>query len=290
MIHIGLSSYSLFMALHSGRLDIFGAIRFAAENGAENIEIVPGGPLTVNEENADAIREAVRSAGMTVSSYSIAADFLKPSADERRAEKDRVKREVEIAARLGTTRMRHDCGGRTGDANTQENFEADFPVIADSCGEIADWAERFGIVTSVENHGFYMQGSERLRRLVVAVGRANFRTTLDVGNFLCFDEDPFSAVMNNLPYASMIHFKDFHIRGRNMPPPQPDKGYIRTLHGRFIRGAVTGDGDIDLDGIARLIRQSGYDGCLSVEFEGWGDCLEASARALRNVRNIFDRI
>lgn len=184
--------------------------------------------------------------------------------------------------------MRHDCGWRAAEENTQENFEKDFPLFVDACGEIADYAAKYGITTSVENHGFYVQNSERVRRLVVAVGRKNFRTTLDVGNFLCVDEDPVSAVMNNLPYASMIHFKDFHIRRQVTPPPCTD-GYIKTLHNNYIRGAITGDGDIDLDTISRLIKESGYDGFLSVEFEGWGDCIEGCSRALKNVIALFER-
>jgi sugar phosphate isomerase/epimerase len=149
-------------------------------------------------------------------------------------------------------------------------------------------AAKYGITTSVENHGFYVQSSERVRRLVVAVGRNNFRTTLDVGNFLCVDEDPVSAVKNNLPYASMIHFKDFHIRRQATPPPDT-AGYIKTLHDNYIRGAITGDGDVDLDTISKLIKASDYDGFLSVEFEGWGDCIEGCTRAMKNVLAIFER-
>ena len=111
------------------------------------------------------------------------------------------------------------------------------------------------------------------------MNRDNFRTTMDVGNFLCVDEDPEVATMNNIRYASMVHFKDFHIR-RN--PPCKD-GYIPTTHGRFIRGAITGDGDINLAGIVKIIKAANYDGFLSIEYEGWEECKSSCERAMKNV-------
>lgn len=290
MVTVGITSYSLSRAINSEKISIPEAIRLAAELGAKHFEVSPSGKLILNGNDAltSLVKEEVKKAGMVLSSYTVGANFVQPDMEAYRKEIERVKTEVEVGAKLGVTRMRHDCGWRGGVENTQENFEKDFPLFVDACGEIADYAAKYGITTSVENHGFYVQSSERVRRLVVAVGRNNFRTTLDVGNFLCVDEDPVSAVKNNLPYASMIHFKDFHIRRQTTPPPDT-AGYIKTLHDNYIRGAITGDGDVDLDTISKLIKASGYEGFLSVEFEGWGDCIEGCTRAMKNVLTIFER-
>ena len=127
-----------------------------------------------------------------------------------------------------------------------------------------------------------MQASERVQRLVLKVNRDNFRTTMDVGNFLCVDEDPECAAMNNVGFASMVHFKDFHIR-RAVSNPE---GYIKTLHGRFIRGAITGDGDVNLAAIVKILKNAGYSGFLSIEYEGWDECKSACIRAIRNVKEL----
>lgn len=290
MVTVGITSYSLSRAVNNDKMTVEEAIRFSAEHGAKHLEVSASGKLILNGNDAllDLVKKEVKNAGMVISSYTLGANFVKESMEEYRNEIKRIKEEVEVGARLGATRMRHDCGWRSGEENTQENFEKDFPLFVDACGEIADHAAKYGITTSIENHGFYVQNSERVRRIVVSVGRKNFGTTLDVGNFLCVDEDPVSAVMNNLPYATMIHFKDFHIRRQATPPPDTT-GYIKTLHNKYIRGAITGDGDVDLDTIAKLIKGSNYDGFLSVEFEGWGDCVEGCARALKNVQEIFAR-
>ena len=281
MLKVGLSSYSLSRAISNGEMDIFGAIKFTAERGGKHIEIVPGNSYVVtgNDQLAADIVKAVKAAGMEISSYTIGANFMLPTAEEIKKEIARVKKEVDTAAKLGVTRMRHDAGWRPVPETTCEQFEKDLVIAVDACGEIADYAKQYGITTSVENHGFHFQGSERIQRLVLGVNRDNFRTTMDVGNFLCVDEDPEVAAMNNIRFASMVHFKDFHIR---RTPPCKD-GYIPTAHGRFIRGAITGDGDVNLAAIVKIIKNADYDGFLSIEYEGWEECKSACDRAMKNV-------
>ena len=283
MIKIGFTSYSFAAALKSGEMNISQAIQFAAGLGAEHMEISPGSFGDMTDDMVGTIVKAARECKIDLSSYTIGANFVQPDAAAVAKEIERVKGQVEIAAKLGVTRMRHDCGWRPQPECTYENFNREVEIFADACGQIADKAKTYGIVTSIENHGFYVQGSERVQRVILAVNRDNFRTTLDVGNFLCVDEDPECAVLNNIGYASMIHFKDFHIR-RNVTDPA---GFIKTLHGRYIRGAVTGDGDVDLPTICKIIKNSGYDGYLSIEYEGREECKFACTRAIKNVRELM---
>ena len=283
MIKIGFTSYSFAAALRSGEMNISQAIQFAAGLGAEHMEISPGTFGDMTDDMVNTIVKAAKDCKIPLSSYTIGANFVQPDAAAVAKEIERVKKEVEIAAKLGVTRMRHDCGWRPQPECTYENFNREVEIFADACGQIADKAKTYGIVTSIENHGFYVQGSERVQRVILAVNRDNFRTTLDVGNFLCVDEDPECAVLNNIGYASMIHFKDFHIR-RHVTDPA---GFIKTLHGRYIRGAVTGDGDVDLPAICKIIKNSGYDGYLSIEYEGREECKFACTRAIKNVRELM---
>lgn len=282
MIKIGFTTYSFSSAVKDGRIDLIGALNLAAEYGAEQMEIASssGGVINGNHELISDIRKTAKEKNLVLSSYTTGANFVQPDPDALKNEIARVKTEVDTAAELGVTRMRHDCGWRPIPEAGLEQFELDLPVFIDCCGEIADYAAQYGITTSIENHGYYVQGSERVKRVVLGVNRKNFRTTLDVGNFLCADEDPVSAVMNNISIASMIHFKDFHIK-RNAP--LVEKGYIKTVHGNYLRGALTGDGDVDLKKISQIINDSGYEGSLSIEFEGWEDPLFACPRAFKNV-------
>ena len=284
MMKIGLSSYSLARAIQAGEMDIFGAMDFVKENGGEHIEIVPGafGEMTVTL--AEQIAQKAKNIQLELSSYTIGANFIQENAEAVQAEVERIKKEVEIAAILGVTRMRHDCAWREQARCTYADFEKDLPMLVDCCGQIADKAKGYGIVTSIENHGFYIQASERVLRLIFAVNRDNFRTTMDVGNFLCADEDPEAAALHNTPYASMVHFKDFFIR-RSVPCPE---GFIKTPAGRFLRGAVTGEGDVNLPAIVKILKANNYDGFLSIEYEGKEECKAGCIRALQNVRVLVE--
>jgi len=281
---VGLSTYSLSQAINAGEMDLMGAIQWIAENGGEQVEFSPSGYSFT--DNPDLIKAAVKKSkdlGLDIASYTIGANFIQDTEKEYCAEIDRVKKEVDIAGALGVKLMRHDAGNRPKEEATVENFEKDLPKLADACREVADHAKQYGITTSVENHGFHVQSSERVQRLVLMVDRDNFRTLVDIGNFLCVDEDPFSAVKNNLPFASHIHMKDFYIRKQ-----VPCDNWLETPHGNFLRGAIVGLGDVDVPRIIKLIKDSGYDNYISIEFEGWEECKLGSRVGMANVRKIWD--
>lgn len=283
---VGLSTYSLAHAIREAKMDVLGAIRWIAENGGEQVELSPAGyTLTGNPRLVEAIVLEAATCGIAISSYTIGANFIKPTEAEFRAEIERIKEEVDIGASLGVKRMRHDAGSRPAAETSVANFEADLPRLITACREVADHAARYGITTSVENHGYHVQNSERVQRLILGVDRPNFRTTLDVGNFLCADEDPVAAVKNNLPFASHVHFKDFYVRDAD-----PGEGWFRSRRGRFLRGAIVGQGDVPVAEIIGLIRKSGYDGFISIEFEGMEDCQKGSRIGMQNVRRLWDAI
>ncbi|MEN1989477.1 sugar phosphate isomerase/epimerase family protein [Paenibacillus hubeiensis] len=284
---VGLSTYSLQQALNRGDMTVLDAIRFIAEQGGEHVEIVPMGYSLVDQPDLiGQIGDTAAEVGIDISNYAIGANFVALESEEALEQEIRnVMNHVDIAAALGVTRMRHDVAFRPAHEGTVAQFETDLPIIVQACRRIADYAAERGITTSLENHGYYVQSSERIRRVLHETARDNFKTTLDVGNFLCVDEDPISAVKNNIPYASMVHAKDFYLRPESR---NPGEGWFQTAHGNYLRGAIVGHGDIDMYGVFRVLKQSGYDGYISVEFEGMEDCRTASRIAMDNVRRLWE--
>ncbi|TDQ41443.1 sugar phosphate isomerase/epimerase family protein [Aureibacillus halotolerans] len=278
----GVSSYSVSRAISSGHFDIFGAMEWIKEKGAEHIEIVPIG-FDVNVQVARDIRKKGQDIGLEISNYAIGGQVLTDDGQVSTAEVERLKREVDIAEALGVKRMRHDVASHRDDRLTINHFDRDLSALADACREVAQYAKGAEITTSVENHGFYVQGAERVSRLIAAVNETNFALTLDVGNYLCVDEEPEASVMKTLELASMVHFKDFLIRRGERTP---GGHWIQTPYGSYLRGTVIGDGGVDLSAIARRVAAS-YDGYVSVEFEGPEECLWAAELSLNNVKALF---
>ncbi|WP_018756392.1 sugar phosphate isomerase/epimerase family protein [Paenibacillus terrigena] len=283
---LGLSSYSLYQAMQSGQLTFSEAIEWAADHGAEHIEIVPlGFDLNKNPELIDVIRQTAEAKGIEISNYAIGANFITEDEASYEAEIARVMKEVDNAAALGVKLMRHDVASRS-DISIN-NFNSDLPKLADACRRIADHAAQYGITTSVENHGYYIQNADRVQALVHAVDRPNYRTTLDIGNFMCSDEESVVATKKNIGIASMVHIKDFYLRpaGQN-----PGRGWFPTSSGNYLRGAIAGHGDVNMREVLRVVKQSGYDGYLSLEFEGMEECRLASEIGLENIRRIWDEV
>ena len=287
---VGLSIYSLSRAIQEKEMDVLQAIQWIADNGGECVEISPPAELKLVEqpEMVKAIRQKAKDAGLDISSYSIGANFIQPDKAAYENEINRVIKEVDVANGLGVKFMRHDAASRPIPECGIEQFEKDLPQIVEACQRIADHAKQCGITTSVENHGYFMQKSDRVRILVSKVNRPNFKTTIDIGNFMCVDESPVAAVKNNISIASHIHFKDFYFRPFWWA--NPGEGWFPTLYGNFLRGAIVGQGDVDIKSVLKIIKGSGYDGYLSIEFEGIEECKLGSRIGIANLKRMLSEI
>jgi sugar phosphate isomerase/epimerase len=286
---VGLSTYSLVRELKAGTMTVFDVIQWIADNGGEHMEIVPYGFTVVdNPELADQIKEKAQSVGIELSQYSMPANFVQETEEEFDEEVARIKQHVDVANRLGIKTLRHDVTAFTlpPEDMTIHYFDKHFSKLVKGSQLIADYASQFGITTTIENHGFNVQSSDRVQRVIRAVNRSNFKTTLDIGNFLCIDEDPLVGVRKNVRYAQTVHFKDFYIRPYYKNPGGGD--WFRTVNENYLRGAIVGHGDINIREVMKLVKHSGYDGYLTVEFEGMEDCKIGSKIGMENVKRFWD--
>lgn len=285
----GLSTYSLLQAIRAGEMTVLDVIDWIADNGGEHMEIVPYGfTLVDNPELADAVRDKAKERGIDLSNYSMPANFVQETEEAFEAEVERVKLHVDLLHRMGIKHMRHDVTAFTlpKEQMTIEWFEENLHLMVEGSRRIADYAAQFGITTTLENHGFSAQASDRVQRILLSVNRPNFKTTLDVGNFLCVDENPLVGVKKNLPYASLVHVKDFYVRPFYEHPGEGD--WFLTVNDNYLRGAILGQGDLPMREIIKLIKQSGYDGYITLEFEGMEDCRVGSSIGLKNLKRFWD--
>ena len=288
-ITFGFSSYSFHSKLSTGEMTLPQVIEWIAASEGEHLELAVLGDdadspipnIASDPAYVDQIRTAAEAAGVPLTNLAIGADLS--DGDPKQIE--RVKKYVDLAERLGITRMRHDVVPHRGhEGDDTPLFEQVLPSIVAASKEIAQYAATKGITTSLENHGFFVQSAERVRRIIHAVDEPNFLTTLDVGNFVCVDEAPEVSVAQNLPYAMVVHFKDFYIRPADAAP---GAGWFRSRGGKHLRGAVVGNGDIDLRAVARAITESDFTGYAAIEFEGWEDCLLGCERGIAYAKSLF---
>ena len=251
----GMSCYCLDPAMKDGTMSVDDVVDYAVAHGCEHIEFVPfrlpfvTPERTLDWELIDHVREKCKSAGIEISTYSVNANLLKTDSEEEAMEIERVKRHIDVAEGLGLSRMRFDVASfvRPFSTNTIYNFNREFPQMVKNGTILCDYAAEKGINIVMENHGFFINGSERVLRLIEAIDRPNLKMTVDVGNFLCVDEDPVAAVKRCLHLAEMIHLKDFYIRKKELLPDQTEMfncnngSWFETMGGRMIRGSILGN-------------------------------------------------
>jgi sugar phosphate isomerase/epimerase len=85
----------------------------------------------------------------------------------------------------------------------------------------------------------------------------------------------------------MVHIKDFYVRSSEY---SPGEGWFRSAHGHYLRGAIVGHGDIDMPRVLRIVKQSGYDGYLSVEFEGLEPCKQGARAGLNQLKAMWEAL
>ena len=276
------SAYSYHRLLASGQMDLFQVMDKTKELGFDAIEFVefsaPEGKTLA--EFAAELRAYAEKIGLAISSYTVGANFLQADIP---AEIERVKGEVDIAAILGVPVMRHDVFYSYPDCYTGiRTFDAVLPIIAPAIREVSEYAATKGIITMSENHGFIAQDADRLLRLFTAVNCPNYRYLCDIGNFICADEDCAVSVGKMKDLIAHVHVKDFFIRSGM--EPDPGKGWFRTRAGNFGRGTIFGQGNIPTFQCLRIIKKSGYNGYVSLEFEGMEDTLQSIEIGLENLK------
>jgi len=290
---LAVSTYSLSRWLQEAGKPLEAALDWLAEHNVQAVEFVDfvGMSAATHEDaltRAAQLRRYCEQLGLHVAGYCTGAELLCPLTQQRQVI-DQVKRQADIAAALGAKTMRHDV--TRGPDNPLNNpavqattFAQVLKHIVPAIREIADHAQTLGLKTSLENHGFYMQASARVEKLILAVDHPNYGLTIDFGNFLCVNEDPVLAVTRLAKYAIMAHVKDFHVKPKKLAPPA---GWFATPTPIALRGAIAGHGVVDIPRQLRILKRAGYDGYLSLEFEGMEEPRFGVEHGLNYLRQIL---
>lgn len=267
---ISVTSYSFHDYINEDRLGLLGIIDKAADMGFDGIEFSEGTWTNgLDPDVARRIRECCAEKGLEVVCFAAGANFLAADFD---AEVENTKKKVDFAALMGTKMMRHDVGwGGFSGRQYSIGFDDALPTLAKGSRLVTEYAEQKGVVTMTENHGYFAQDADRVEKLVNKVAHKNYGALVDIGNFMCADEDPVRSVGIMAPYAKHIHAKDFFFKsGMNV---NPGEGWFRTRAMNYLRGAIIGQGDAKVYQSIQILKSKGYNGYVTVEFEGMEDPL-----------------
>ena len=270
---LSVTTYSFKKYIMNERCDYFKVCDIAKEIGFEGIEFInldhkdfgiTDNPLKTAKE----IKSYCDSIGLEISSYTVSGNLF---AEDIEAEVERLIECVDVAEALGVGVMRHDVCFKL-PSKYLYGYKDAITDIVPHIRRITEYAKGKGIKTCIENHGHIFQAPERVEELIRAVNSDNYGWLVDVGNFLCVDADPIHAVTVAAPYAFHVHAKDFLYKSGELCKPT---GFFATAGGNYLRGTVVGHGTVPVTTCIRKLKASGYDGWVSLEFEGMEDTIPA---------------
>ncbi len=148
---------------------------------------------------------------------------------------------VDAAASLGCHSIRVNTGSNYGLHKTE--------AAADGCGALAEYGQKNKINIICENHGGPSSDPDALLALIKAVGKPNFGTLPDFGNFPKdkrgrYSIDVYDAIARMMPHAKGVSAKSYSFN---------DSGREATL---------------DFARILKIVTDSGYHGFVGIEYEG----------------------
>lgn len=271
---IGVSSYS-FWAFHREKfrpLDV--CLDHAARMGFDGLEVLQRQLVSTDNAALQKIKRHAFLAGLPLMGFSTHQGFLSPEPEKRQKNVEHTVDCLEQAYRLGIPTMRVNSGTWGTSKNFDElmaNRGAEKPVEGYDEEDAFRWtiaayeslvpeAEKRGVVMGLENHWGLGRTPEGVRRVVDAIDSPWLRVTLDTGNFL---EDPYDRLQQLAPQTVLLQAKTYFGGGRWY------------------------ELDLDYGRIAKILREAGFNGWVSLEFEGKEDPMKGIPKSLELLREHF---
>lgn len=236
------SSWSYHRLFAAGRMDLFRFVEECASLGLHGVELLSNHFVSTERDYLRSLKLACVRRHLTIAMVSAGGHLTVSDDATREAEVAELERWFDVAAFMGAPRLRFFCG--RGD-ELAAGGEALYARVLDAMQRIVAFGEARGIVAALENHGgTTVEDLLRFRRDIASPW---FAFTLDTGNFPPASRvgpNTYACIERAAPHAAIVHAKFFDVL--------PD--------GR--------DRDFDWERIRGILRDSGFRGFLSIEYEG----------------------
>lgn len=282
-MRVGVSSYSFQQYIDKGEMTAEDTLIKASEIGFDAIEFVNFNlPESVTEDYTDKLKKLSKEYKIEICAYLTGGNLLAETEEERENELNGIYHHLDIAKMLDVKLFRYDVGYSL---PKFISFDKALEMVVPYMKKIADYGEKIGIMTMIENHGMAFQDWERIEKTYNAVNHKNFSLLIDVGNFLCADFENTICVSKLANLASHVHLKDmkkYDFYDKNRPVCYETRGC------NYLLGTTVGYGDAKVRQCIKILEKAGYDGYLNIEYEGQEDCIEGLKKGLLFVRDVLE--
>ncbi len=187
--------------------------------------------------------------------------------DKAKEEIAKVKLAVEEANQLGAEVLRVFAGGREG-----LSWEEGKDLICDCLAQCTEYGEKNNVILALEDHGGLAATSQQILFYINKINSPFLRANVDIGNFWPYGEKPVKGVRNTAPYAAMAHVKD-----------------LKRVSNKF-EAVPVGEGEIDFKKCFQVLKDAGYDGYLSLEYEAKEDARKGIEKSIKHMRKCLSEM
>jgi L-ribulose-5-phosphate 3-epimerase len=225
-----------------------------------------GIPEDASPEFVRTIAETARALEMEIAGLTpYMSDFNSLDSSVRRRDTQRMEACIRTAEALGCRHIRVYAGTfKQGDSD----YEKKWDWLIDSLQRLGTTAFQAGVYLCVENHFNTMTVSAAdTAKLMKAVNSPGVGILYDQANLAFTHLEPFEqAIPLQAPWIRHVHVKDLVFVDPSRPFTADAVARVKA-EDRAVRSRVVGEGILDWPAILRALKQVGYNGYLSLEYE-----------------------
>lgn len=220
--------------------------------GIEAVELCQMHFQAQDSKYLDEIINGLKTAGSVVINMPIDTGNIS-QLDERKRSHDIkiIEGWMDVAAYVGSPNIRVNTG-------SQDQGVVDLSITVDSYRKLAEYGDKIGVMVLLENHGGISADPHNIVKLFEEVGHTNFRACPDFGNFS--PEVRYRGLEMMAKYAVIAHAKAYDFDEESK---MSEEEFIKCLN---------------------ILKSTGFDGYLSVEFEGEGDQYSGIQRIIELIK------
>ena len=247
-------------------------LEFAVIHGQYFVQAMGYDPGISLQSNPRALRRYCDEKGLKISQLDGSFPLMGPDGSAFGVQY--VQQSIRFAAEVGCPMIDTIDGAFEIPGFTKEEI---FRITCDNYRQCLSWAEDYGVILNVEPHGPYTNDGEFMQRLFEHFESEYLKCNFDTGNTFISGQDPLEYLQFLRKYVSHAHVKD-----------------VSEELAAAVRGEETGiacsevpiGGGVNAENIKKCIeylKQTDFDGVVSIECYGSDDNIRRSAEFLREL-------
>ena len=266
------------------RMTLFDWIELAATLDVDGVEMYPGFFQSFEPEYLAHLKAQLVNHGLEAPMMCASPDFTTTDAKFRRAEVERQKQTIDVAAQLGGKFCRVLSGQRRPDLSRADGVR----WTVESIRSLLEYAASRKIVLNMENHykdGFWQfpefaQEIEIFLEIIDQIDSPWFGVNYDPSNAIIAGQDPLEVLAVVKSRVVSMHASDRYLASGTLEDLRQQDGTAG--YAQNLKHGVIGRGLNNYDEIFSVLKSEGFDGWISIEDGVNGmDELRESVRFLR---------